>query len=652
VERPLQPIEDPASSLGVVAAVFVREPLEAWLTTFKSLRQAEPALRIVAGAANEGTCSSIRASLPWVEVRQVASASHLVDDIRGRERTNILLVWAPTLFPEGALATALQLVEENLRVASVSFLSNIAGVAGFPHSNVINSHQVDNLDEKSITRALRTASFQFGAVPMPYPMGPAVLFSWQGMSLLSRFPDHGKSVWVSIAEYGTNLRTRGMVDLLDPSTFVTRPLDMGDLYPDHAGLGEEEWLWLHHRSPGLLRVSDEPTEQCAPFREALGWAQSEVFGMRVILDGSCLGEKEMGTQVSMLALIQALSDRPEIRYIGVALAGAVPAYASQVLSHPKVEARHAPNGDLSEFQPVDIIHCPFQKPTADIATWRAKARRLVMTIHDLVAFQTPTYFFTPEDWFEYRRSIREWSASVDGVVVVSDDSRAQVQLERLSIEDDRIFAVPNGTKHLNGSEPSLLPEELLARGFAGEEFVLVLGANYSHKNRDVAVRVLEELHTRGFPLHLIMAGALVPFGSSRVAEAEAGLPHEWVIVIPDVASAERNWLLKHAKLVLYPTSAEGFGLVPHEAAAFGTPCVTVPFGPLAERLTGVPVVPPDWAVESLADACLQLLRDPGLANAQVEALVLDDDKYNWPAAAAATVKAYQSLLARPSRSRI
>ena len=77
-------------------------------------------------------------------------------------------------------------------------------------------------------------------------------------------------------------------------------------------------------------------------------------------------------------------------------------------------------------------------------------------------------------------------------------------------------------------------------------------------------------------------------------------------MIPDVSSAERNWLLKHAELVLYPTSAEGFGLVPHEAAAFGTPTVMVPFGPLGERLPDLPVAPQDWETKTLADACLQV----------------------------------------------
>ncbi len=641
------------SAQDAVAAVFVTEPYEAWLPTFASLTRAEPDLRIVAGAAAVDTCRNLEAALTGVEVRHLSSSSVLVEDIRGHwRRSHVLLVWAPALFPDEFLTRALNLVRDDLRVASVSFLSNVAGYAGFPLPDVINTHQLHNLDEISVTRSLRITPFSYGPAPIPYPVGPAVLFSSQGLSLLSQFPNHGDSAWVSIAESGTRLRARGMIDLLDPSTFVTRPLDMPDRYPADAGLADPEWQWLHLRSPALLRAPKEVTEQDAPFRQALAWAHSVVFGIRVILDGSCLGHKEMGTQVTFLALVQALAERDEVGYLGVAMAGPVPAYATEVLAHPKVDARFAPQGDLSVFPPVDIIHCPFQTNEVDLSQWQTKARRTVVTIHDLIAFQTPYYFNVSEHWFEYRQSIRKWAATVDGIVAISDDARSQIRLERLAIDDDRVFVIPNGTRHLRGDEPLQLPDELLARGFAAKQFILVLGTNYTHKNRDVAVRVVEALHKKGHPLHLVMAGALVPYGSSRQSEVEAGLPQEWAFVIPDVRSEERNWLLKHAELVLYPTSAEGFGLIPHEAAAFGTPTVVVPFGPFAERFDDLPVAPVDWEVKTLADACLQLLDDPAVVKAQVEALLLHEDQYDWPAAAAATVRAYQSLLARPSRNSV
>ena len=40
-----------------------------------------------------------------------------------------------------------------------------------------------------------------------------------------------------------------------------------------------------------------------------------------------------------------------------------------------------------------------------------------------------------------------------------------------------------------------------------------------------------------------------------------------------MTDSELSWLYRHAALVLFPTLYEGFGLVPFEAAAAGTPCV-------------------------------------------------------------------------------
>src|SRR5262249_24019834 len=135
----------------------------------------------------------------------------------------------------------------------------------------------------------------------------------------------------------------------------------------------------------------------------------------------------------------------------------------------------------------------------------------------------------------------------------------------------------------------------------------------------------------------------------RISESIAWSPGEPIWIIPDVSAKERNWLFRHAELVLYPSANEGFGLIPNEAASFGTPSVLVPFGPF-ERFKHLPVLAKDWSPASLADASELLREDPALRRAQVEAIANDTERYDWDESAARVVTIYESLLARPARS--
>ena len=185
-------------------------------------------------------------------------------------------------------------------------------------------------------------------------------------------------------------RAHGMVDLLDPSTFVLRPRDVvvSD-FSNNSWLAPHEESWLAARYPGIGTLLTEPAERDGVLGDVLRAARATALGRRVVIDGSCIGPNEMGTQVTLLALIKALMDRPDIESLGVALSGPVPAYAEDVLSHPKIRVGRAPEGDFSEFGTVDAVHRPFQAPDT---TWPPGGRtcaRTLMTVHDVIAYQVP-----------------------------------------------------------------------------------------------------------------------------------------------------------------------------------------------------------------------------------------------------------------------
>jgi glycosyltransferase involved in cell wall biosynthesis len=639
-------------SSSIVCAVFGNGTEGPWITTLSALRRSAPELEIVVGAPAESALHAV--SSDEFEVRTLPTMGQLVNSVhQSHPGAHILLIAWPSILPPKPLLIAHEIADSDLRCASVSFFSNAAGYLSFPHRDAPSIHQIDDLDEQMITRRVRAARDDLSPVSIPYATGPAVLLTSQGLSVVGTFPDHGgDELELALAEYSSRARCHGMIDYLDPTTFVLRPRDLGVAFRNDTWLTAGNEIWLNARFPGIIEAVRDPRERSAALGDAFAAARAVVGGLRIVIDGSVLGPKEMGTQVAVLALIEALAERPEIASIGVSLqVSHPPPYAVDVLKHPKIDARYMPGNDLSVFGEVDVIHRPFQS-SVEADEWRRTAARIVMTQHDLIAYQVPIYHETPEDWFRYREAIRRAASDVDGLVVISEDVRRQVSTERLGIEQERVFVVPNGVGHLTGQESGYPPTELIRRGFDETAFLLVLGANYAHKNRGRAIEVLGELNRMGHNLSLVLAGAHVPYGSSRIDEEAAWTPDLPVYVVPDVSSEERNWLLRHASAVLYLTSAEGFGLVPHEAAAFGTPTVFVPFGPLGERFPDLPAAPADWSVQELTKAADMLLRDPALARRQIDAISQDTKRYDWEHTAAGVLDVYRAVLARPPRRKL
>jgi glycosyltransferase involved in cell wall biosynthesis len=114
-------------------------------------------------------------------------------------------------------------------------------------------------------------------------------------------------------------------------------------------------------------------------------------------------------------------------------------------------------------------------------------------------------------------------------------------------------------------------------GIREDAFVVMLGAfdlRSAHKGADVAIAALRSLPPAlSARVHVVALG----HGGEEVC-AKMGLPHIAPGFVPD--DARKRELYTAADVLLYPTRADIFGLVPLEAIACGTPVI-------ASRLSGV-----------------------------------------------------------------
>lgn len=386
-----------------------------------------------------------------------------------------------------------------------------------------------------------------------------------------------------------------------------------------------------------VEVRDVATAQ----HHAIGRAGVDPHALSITVDGTWLGPHQTGAQVLTTAALEALAAHPDVTRLRLVGVGELPGYAAHLARSSRIDV--VPTAALAaEQEPTDVIWYPNQiDHRVDISHARSLGRRVITTYLDLIAYDIPRYHASEEAWVAYRALQRRIALSVDGITTISADVAHRLLQETPRLDPGRVQPIPLGLDHITatatepGADLTALIPALTAR-----PFVLVLGNDFGHKNRDFAIRVWEQVLDSGVSCDLVLAGLHVRSSSSKDAEDVLLRRHTnlrgSVHRLGHVEPISRQWLLANARAVLYPSSAEGFGFVPYEAAILGTPSTFVGFGPLAE-ISGVRDVPARWSVDHCAADLHSLLTDPDAAQARVRALDDARGRLTWAGFADALV---------------
>ncbi len=419
-----------------------------------------------------------------------------------------------------------------------------------------------------------------------------------------------------------------------------------------------DWWYLHAvdvlRSLTGTQTSDIDLREARDATTASAYRmvtgpQTITGGLNVWVDITWLGPHETGAQVLATAALGALQRQSAVGTITLSGAATLPKYAEHLRDLPGIEL----HSDDTAMPQADIAWYPNQiDRRSNIAQARAQGRRVVTTYLDLIAYDIPRYHASANDWAAYRHLQRSVALSVDGITTISQDVANRLLLEVPQLDASRVRAIPLGLDHISAAPRE--PEsdiELLRTQVSVRPFVLVLGNDFVHKNRDFAISVWERVLEAGVNCDLVLAGLHVRSSSSREAEDRLVSQHTnlrgTVHSIGHVSSESRTWLMANAAVVLYPSSAEGFGFVPYEAAALGTPSSFVHFGPLAE-LSGVRDAPSRWSVDEVAADLTRLLTQEDAAAGRVADLQRVRTELTWERFAERLVTFFGETLSRPA----
>lgn len=251
----------------------------------------------------------------------------------------------------------------------------------------------------------------------------------------------------------------------------------------------------------------------------------------------------------------------------------------------------------------DVFFMPNLKHTA----FSSKAK-VVLTVHDL------SFLINSKDWYSPRsrlshRTIRpeKLIRRADAIVAVSETTKRDI-VDMLGVPAEKIAVIPPivSTNSLNPPLP---------KGDA-HQYVLFLGSVSARKNVLGLIRAYEILKP---DLELVIAGPN-GFGSREVDRAIRQSSLRARIRRTGAVDEQTKWqLLAGARLFVFPSFYEGFGIPPLEAMAAGVPVVASNRGSLPEVLGGAALLPNPYDTRELATAISALISDEKLRSALIAA---------------------------------
>lgn len=279
---------------------------------------------------------------------------------------------------------------------------------------------------------------------------------------------------------------------------------------------------------------------------------------------------------------------------------------------------------------LDLLHSP-----ADLLPVRVRCPAVV-TIHDL-------NFFSLSDRLPVTASrllggwVKRSARQATAVITVSEFSRAQI-LARLGTAPERITVVPNApAPRLRPSPAGWAP--LRQRLGITAPYLLTFADGSPHKNLSVLLRALTLLDATN--LQLVVIGERQRQEGQVQALLDKLADQTRVIFTGYLADEALNLVLGNARLLVFPSLYEGFGLPVLEAMAAGVAVACSRAGALPEVAGNAACFFNPQEPGDIARVIDQLLRDEAARRALVAAGQRHSARFSWERTARQTIEVYE-----------
>jgi len=280
--------------------------------------------------------------------------------------------------------------------------------------------------------------------------------------------------------------------------------------------------------------------------------------------------------------------------------------------------------------------------------------KFVVTIHDLIISHYPSHRATTLNPMLYKTKLffYDWVVASSArrakkIIAVSDFTKKDIA-HLLKVDSSKIRTVYEGVDLPAVSEADTA--SVLSRLKLSGDFLLYVGSAYPHKNLEKLLEAFAIIVANRPSLKLVLVGKINHFYNELqkkiedMAQAAGPFPErfkEKVILTGYLDDSELAVLYRQAKLYVFPSLIEGFGLPPLEAQSYGLPVVSSDRSCLPEVLGDSAIYFDPENIGEMAEKIELMLSDDNLRQQKITAGDHNLKRYSWKKMAQEISKIYQ-----------
>lgn len=301
-------------------------------------------------------------------------------------------------------------------------------------------------------------------------------------------------------------------------------------------------------------------------------------------------------------------------------------------------------GLLAKKEKVDVFHSLFfVAPLFGIDN-------VVVTVHDLMALCFPGFFsgrnflISKYAWLFHKFMVPKTIAHARKLIAVSKSTKNDLE-QCFNLNSNKVSVIYEAADScFRKIENVEILETYRKNARLPEKFILYVGNTKPYKNISTLLRAFKQFKTRWkTDYFLVLAGKKDRFHETTLLMAtELGLLPS-IRFFDNFTEEEMPLLYNLAKLFVFPSYYEGFGLPPLEAISCGTPVITSNRASLPEVVGDSAIlVNPDDA-SGLADAMNDVLSNESLQKQLSQKGLVQSKLFSWEKAAGETLDVYKTL---------